>query len=72
MSVILQAIGLAKTYNPGTPAQVDALKPTDLEIKEGLFTGIIGRSGSGKSTLLHLLGALDRPSSGQVILGASS
>ncbi len=35
MSVILQAIGLAKTYNPGTPAQVDALKPTDLEIKEG-------------------------------------
>ncbi len=69
MSVILQAIGLAKTYNPGTPAQVDALKPTDLEIKEGLFTGIIGRSGSGKSTLLHLLGALDRPSSGQVILG---
>ncbi len=69
MSVILQAIGLAKTYNPGTPAQVDALKPTDLEIKEGLFTGIIGRSGSGKSTLLHLLGALDRPSGGQVILG---
>ena len=69
MSTILQTIGLYKTYNAGTPAQVEALKPTDLEIREGLFTGIIGRSGSGKSTLLHLLGALDRPSGGRVILG---
>ena len=69
MSIILQTIGLYKTYNPGTPAQVEALKPTDLMIREGLFTGIIGRSGSGKSTLLHLLGALDRPSGGKVILG---
>ena len=69
MSTILQTIGLYKTYNAGTPARVEALKPTDLEIREGLFTGIIGRSGSGKSTLLHLLGALDRPSGGRVILG---
>ena len=69
MSVILQTVNLAKTYNPGTPAQVKALKPTNLEIKQGLFTAIIGRSGSGKSTLLHLLGALDRPSEGNIILG---
>ena len=69
MSTILQTMGLYKTYNAGTPAQVEALKPTDLEIRQGLFTGIIGRSGSGKSTLLHLLGALDRPTGGKVILG---
>ena len=69
MSTILQTRGLYKTYNPGSPAQVEALKPTNLEIREGLFTGIIGRSGSGKSTLLHLLGALDRPTGGKVILG---
>ncbi|NLM86539.1 MAG: ABC transporter ATP-binding protein [Clostridiales bacterium] len=70
MSIILQTNNLAKTYNPGTPAQVEALKPTTLGIRQGLFTAIIGRSGSGKSTLLHLLGALDRPSAGTIILGS--
>jgi putative ABC transport system ATP-binding protein len=69
VSIILQTNNLAKTYNPGTPAQVEALKPTTLGIRQGLFTAIIGRSGSGKSTLLHLLGALDRPSAGTIILG---
>lgn len=72
MSVILSARSLAKTYHPGTPVQVEALKPTDLDIQQGLFTAIIGRSGSGKSTLLHLLGALDRPSSGEVHLGGQN
>jgi len=56
--------GLAKTYGMNETA-VKALKPTDLEIKEGEFVAIVGPSGSGKSTLLHLLAGLDKPSAGK-------
>jgi len=59
--------GLAKTYGMNETA-VKALKPTDLEIKEGEFVAIVGPSGSGKSTLLHLLAGLDKPSAGKVFI----
>lgn len=64
---ILKTSGLAKTYGMNETA-VKALKPTDLEIKEGEFLAIVGPSGSGKSTLLHLLAGLDKPSAGKVFI----
>ncbi|HAR85264.1 MAG TPA: peptide ABC transporter ATP-binding protein [Clostridium sp.] len=64
---ILKTSGLAKTYGMNETA-VKALKPTDLEIKEGEFVAIVGPSGSGKSTLLHLLAGLDKPSAGNVFI----
>ncbi|MBD3312599.1 ATP-binding cassette domain-containing protein [archaeon] len=59
---------LCKTYFAGTPSQVDALTDVSLKIKTGEFIVVTGPSGSGKSTLLHLLSALDRPSSGKVLI----
>lgn len=64
---MVKTSGLAKTYGMNETA-VKALKPTDLEIKEGEFVAIVGPSGSGKSTLLHLLAGLDKPSAGKVFI----
>lgn len=64
---MLKTSGLAKTYGMNETV-VKALKPTDLEIKEGEFVAIVGPSGSGKSTLLHLLAGLDKPSAGKVFI----
>lgn len=64
---MLRTSGLAKTYGMNETA-VKALKPTDLEIKEGEFVAIVGPSGSGKSTLLHLIAGLDKPSAGKVFI----
>ncbi|NLB23374.1 MAG: ABC transporter ATP-binding protein [Clostridium sp.] len=63
--------GLIKTYGKGELA-VDALRGVDISIKEGELVSIIGKSGSGKSTLLHLLGALDRPTGGEVYIDNES
>ncbi len=62
---ILKAEGLHKSYRMGA-TEVRVLKGVNLNIKKGEFVAIIGASGSGKSTLLHILGALDKPSSGVV------
>ena len=64
---ILSTHNLTKTYVTGDNV-VHALTDVSLDIEEGKFVSIIGSSGSGKSTLLNLLGGLDRPTSGDVIL----
>ena len=69
MKLALETKGLAKTYLAGTPQEVQALKPTDLQFEVGKFYAVIGKSGSGKSTLLNLLGALDTPTAGEVWIG---
>ncbi len=64
---ILKTEGLKKTYGTGE-AKVDALRGVDLSVNKGEFLSIVGTSGSGKSTLLHMLGGLDRPTEGKVII----
>ena len=71
MGSLLEARKLEKVYGTGELA-VEALKSLDLSIEEGRFYAVIGRSGSGKSTLLHLLGGLDAPTGGDVILEGKS
>jgi putative ABC transport system ATP-binding protein len=68
---LLKTEHLTKTYGFKETA-VKALKPTDIEIRKGEFTAIIGPSGSGKSTLLHLLAGLDKPSAGQVFINGTN
>ncbi len=62
---ILEASGLKKIYGSEDTA-VHALDGVDLQVNQGEFVAIVGTSGSGKSTLLHLLGGLDRPTTGTV------
>ncbi len=68
---ILKIENLTKTYGEGNN-KVEALNDINLSINKGEFVAIIGPSGSGKSTLLHLLGGLDRPTSGRVIIDEKS
>ncbi len=64
---ILEAKNLVKVYGQGENS-VHALAGVNLEVNKGEFMAIVGTSGSGKSTLLHMLGGLDRPTSGDVII----
>ncbi len=64
---ILETQGLYKTYGKGE-TQVQALRPTDITVQKGEFVAIIGPSGSGKSTMLHMLGGLDYPTGGKVLI----
>ncbi|PFI03336.1 ABC transporter ATP-binding protein [Bacillus cereus] len=65
---VVRLENVIKTYGEGE-TQVQALKGINLSIHRGEFVTIVGASGSGKSTLLHILGGLDRPSSGNVFIG---
>src|SRR6185503_7682782 len=67
--LVLKLVDVAKYYNSvegGEPVVV--LRQISLELKEGQSVSIVGPSGSGKSTLLNIIGTLDRPSQGQVLL----
>lgn len=64
---ILEVKDLTKTYGQGE-AEVRAVDHVSFTVNEGEFVAVVGASGSGKSTLLHLLGGVDRPTSGKVII----
>jgi len=66
-SLAVQARGLRRVYGHG-PDAVHALRAVDLSIAPGEFVAVMGPSGSGKSTLLHMVGGLDRPDAGEVLI----
>ncbi len=71
MSAIIQATEVYKIYDLGEE-RIEALKGVSVLINQGEFVAIVGKSGSGKSTLMHILGLLDTPSSGEVIINGTN
>ena len=66
-NLVLDAQNIEKSFTDGK-STVDVIKGISLQVTAGEFVSIVGSSGSGKSTLLHILGGLDRPSAGQVMV----
>jgi lipoprotein-releasing system ATP-binding protein len=68
MTALLEVTALAKRFPSGDAGWLDVLAGVDLAVSRGEVVAIVGASGSGKSTLLHLVGALDVPTSGEILL----
>jgi lipoprotein-releasing system ATP-binding protein len=66
---LLKLDRISKSYNIGTPVETEVLHAITLEIGAGEFVALMGPSGSGKSTLLNIIGLLDRPTSGTLVIG---
>ncbi len=71
MTEMLAATGVVKTFHGGDGADVRVLEGVDISVSSGEMIAIIGASGAGKSTLLHVLGALERPTAGDVRLNGA-
>jgi putative ABC transport system ATP-binding protein len=67
---VIKTTGITKTYNPDK-IPVRALRGVDLVIEKGEFTAIVGPSGSGKTTLLNIIGGLDTPDEGRIVIGGT-
>ena len=67
--MVIEAHGVVKSYRGGDGNTLTVLNGVELAVRRGEMVAVVGASGSGKSTLLHVLGALDRPSSGYVVIG---
>lgn len=65
---VIEMTNIVKTYNPGTPNELEILHGINLSIQEGEFVSIVGPSGSGKSTLMNIIGALDHQTEGEYTL----
>lgn len=70
-SVVLEARGVSRIYQLGSET-IYALDKVDLTVSQGEFLAVMGPSGSGKSTLLHLLGLVDRPDQGDIIIAGQN
>jgi len=68
MSALVEVSGIHKVYQRGAE-RLDVLRGLDLQVPEGEFLALMGPSGSGKTTLLNMIGGLDRPTSGHVVVG---
>ena len=66
---VLALTEIAKSYNAGTPGEVNVLRGIDLSVAEGEVIALVAPSGAGKSTLLHIAGLLDTPDAGSVAIG---
>ena len=72
MMPLLEVRGLRRRYPSGDAGWLDVLLGVDLTLARGEVVAIVGASGSGKSTLLHLLGALDAPTDGDILLDGTA
>ncbi|MCR5503499.1 MAG: ABC transporter ATP-binding protein [Lachnospiraceae bacterium] len=68
MEPVMQLRGITKNYFIGSPNEIHVLRGIDLFVEEGEFVAVVGASGSGKSTLMNIIGALDRPTTGEYTL----